>query len=254
MAAQVEVPGDMKSVVRDLVLDSLKEAGALSKGWMVAVLDAAATRVISSVVSMYDITEERVTLVRFISILAFDRARAPVKKNKKAPNFLLVMWSPPAVVRAQVESLEKKRQPFPQMDVVYFLSPRAESVDHVIDDFKKGSYGNVHLLFLTKTPPECMARLQACPALIPRIKTFKELYVDFVSAESAVFHLDMPPAAVYSRLYNDEGLPAVAKDIASKLLTVCAALHECPIVKCRPNSPMESVASFLVVKYLPFNS
>jgi hypothetical protein len=148
-----------------------------------------------------------------------------------------------------VESLEKKRQPFPEMDVIYFLSPRPESVDLVVEDFKKGAcYGNVHLFFLTKVPAECMAQLQACPSLIPRIKSFKELNVDFLSAEAAVFHLDMAPAGVYGRLYSDEGLPALAKVVASKLFTVCAALHECPIVRCRPDSPMETVAMHLVVR------
>ena len=209
MASADDASSDMRGIVREEVLSSLRAAGTLSKGWMVAVLDKSATRVISSVVTMFDIMEERVTLV---------------------------------------ESLEKKRQPFPEMDVVYFMAPTRESIGRLVDDFKKkANYGNVHIFFLSKVDSDEMRQLQSCPALIPRIKTFKEINVDFLSAESAVFHFDMAPADVYSQLYSDEGLPSFAKVVARKLLTMCASLHECPLIRTRADSPMESVAIHLVV-------
>ena len=87
--------------------------------------------------------------------------------------------------------------------------------------------------------------LQASPKLVSRIKTFKEINVDFLVADPFVFHMDVPPAVAYADLYRDS-TTAFVQLVASKLLTVCAALHECPVVRCRPDSPMEMVGLRLV--------
>lgn len=81
-------------------------------GWKVLVMDEAATRVISSALTMYDIMERRVTLV---------------------------------------EQLAKNRQPFPDMDVIYLASPTLDSVRKISNDFEsrqKAKYGNVHIFFI----------------------------------------------------------------------------------------------------------
>lgn len=81
-------------------------------GWKVLVMDKVATRVISSALTMYDIMEKRVTLV---------------------------------------EQLAKNRQPFPEMDVVYLVSPTMEAVQKICGDFEsrqKAKYGSVHIFFL----------------------------------------------------------------------------------------------------------
>lgn len=79
---------------------------------MVLVLDNNATRVISSALTMFDIMEKRITLV---------------------------------------EQLDRKRQPFKEMDVVYLISPSTDSVQKIIEDFesaKTARYAGVHLFFL----------------------------------------------------------------------------------------------------------
>jgi hypothetical protein len=80
--------------------------------WKVLVMDQRATRCISSVLTMYDIMERRVTLV---------------------------------------EKLMLNRQPFPEMDVVYLVHPNSESIDRISADFKDrktARYGDVHLFFI----------------------------------------------------------------------------------------------------------
>ena len=75
-------------------------------------MDEKATRCISSALSMYEIMERRVTIV---------------------------------------ERLKLNRQPFPEMDVVYLISPTAEAIDKISADFKSkqtARYGDVHLFFL----------------------------------------------------------------------------------------------------------
>ena len=145
-----------------------------------------------------------------------------------------------------MESLEKKRQPFPEMDVIYFVTPSVESVTKVVEDFKgQAMYRNVHIFFLSRVDAAAMAVLQANPKLVGRIKTFKEINVDFRVAEPFVFHLDMPPALAFRDLFVDS-TTAFVQSLAAKLFTVCASLHECPLVRCRANSPMEMVGMKLV--------
>jgi hypothetical protein len=74
-------------------------------------MDDAATRVISSALTMFDIMERRVTLV---------------------------------------ENLSKGRQPFPEMEVVYFVTPTVEAANLIVQDFSnptKPRYGPVHMIF-----------------------------------------------------------------------------------------------------------
>ena len=75
-------------------------------------MDEDSTRVISSILTMYDIMERRVTLV---------------------------------------EQLAFNRQPFPDSDVIYLVSPTLEAVKKISADFEsrqKAKYGNVHIFFL----------------------------------------------------------------------------------------------------------
>lgn len=81
-------------------------------GWKVLVMDPLATRVISSVLTMYDIMENKVTLV---------------------------------------EKLHLNRQPFADMDVIYLALPTVEAAQRISKDFEsrsKAKYNNVHLFFL----------------------------------------------------------------------------------------------------------
>ena len=74
-------------------------------------MDEKSTKIVSAALTMYDIMEHRVTLV---------------------------------------ELLSRPRQPFPEMDVVYFVSPTKQSVKKMGEDFlnaEKAKYGNVHLFF-----------------------------------------------------------------------------------------------------------
>lgn len=136
------------------------------------------------------------------------------------------------------------------MDVIYFLEPCADSINQLANDFKKKPfYANAHLFFLSKVSDEIMAQIQKHPPLVARIKTFKEMNFDFISAESYVFHLDEDKC--FRDIYSD-ALAPFAKRLAAKLATVCFSLNECPVIRCRRDSPMEAVAMLLVVKLFSF--
>ena len=105
--------GGLRELVRHIVQrDVLRASAAKSRGWMVLVLDAAAARVLTPVLGLYDLVEERVTLV---------------------------------------ESLEKKRQPFPDMTAVYVVAATSESVARVAADWRGPTadpYADAHVFTL----------------------------------------------------------------------------------------------------------
>lgn len=111
--AEESVPRSMREIVQKRFSEEvIGNAATSGSGWMVLVMDDDATRVISSALTMYDIMEQRVTLV---------------------------------------EQLAKSRQPFKEMDVVYLVSPTVESANLISADFendKKSKYGGVHVYFL----------------------------------------------------------------------------------------------------------
>ena len=180
-------------------------------GWMVLVLDAQATRVITPVLGMYDLMEERVTLV---------------------------------------ESLEKKRQPFPEMEVVYIVAPTLDSVKRICEDFESARsqcmYGDVHIFFMSTLADDLMAVLGKCVPLVQRIKTLKELNLAFLAVESQVFHLDMP--SVFSQLASDASAAETCQAVAQRLVTACIILNEYPMIRYRDGNPVtKQLATFIQV-------
>ena len=143
-------PGGLREVVRKIVeRDILRACAAKCRGWMVLVLDAAASRVLTPVLGMYDLMEERVTLV---------------------------------------ESLEKRRQPFPEMDVIYVCGARDSSVRAVCADWKGRSeapYADAHVFFLSRLDDTQLAMVGATAELSARLKTLTELSLDFVPFRAA---------------------------------------------------------------------
>jgi hypothetical protein len=96
-----------------LLDDMIREAAASSAGYLVMVMDDTATRVISPVLRMYDIMEEKITRAYLLCIL-----HHPCLHN---PPFFTV-----------VEKLALNRQPFPEMEVIYLIAPTEESVNRVL--------------------------------------------------------------------------------------------------------------------------
>mmetsp|Transcript_25072 Transcript_25072/g.54196 ORF Transcript_25072/g.54196 Transcript_25072/m.54196 type:complete len:616 (-) Transcript_25072:221-2068(-) len=194
-AAVEDAPRSMREIVQKKFLD---EVIGSAGGWKVLVMDEKATRVISSALSMYDIMERRVTLV---------------------------------------EQLAKNRQPFPDMDVIYLASPTMDSVNKIIGDFEsraKAKYGNVHIFFLDTAPPEIFAAIQTCGLLVSRVKTFKEISLDFVSAESNVFHFDTTNAL--EKLFGKEKDAAYTSMLGKKLANLCITLNEHPSIRFQGSS------------------
>jgi syntaxin-binding protein 1 len=155
-------------------------------------------RVISSAIGMYDIMERKVTVV---------------------------------------ESLEKKRAPFPSMDAVYVLEPTSNSVTLLLQDFMKGTplYGkNVFLYFLGRLPDALLMDIKKCPALLKRVRCLTEINVDFLVKEERAFSLDMREH--FSSFYLRKNSTPTEVMVAERLVTVCGTLNEYPHIRYKESS------------------
>lgn len=195
-----EVPASMRAIVTErFSLGVLDEAAERSEGWMVLVMDDTATRVISSVLTMYDIMEKRVTLV---------------------------------------ERLNNARQPYKDMDVIYLIAPTIEATNTVIKDFStesKRKYNNIHLFYLDAATDQVMALLQSSNIVVDRLLTLKEVNMDFISPERNVFHCDCNDSL--ARMYGRMPDATHAARMARQLATMCVTLNEHPTIRYQANSP-----------------
>jgi syntaxin-binding protein 1 len=113
-----------------------------------------------------------------------------------------------------IERLEVKRKRFPNTDAVYFISPTAESIDHLLKDFGEESidkdkkpvqYGGVHLCFTSRVTDELLKKIVQCKHLTPRVLSFNEINLDFFLFNDNVFHLARKSILPAFKL-ADEGL------------------------------------------------
>lgn len=180
-------------------------------------VDEHSMRVISSAVGMYDIMEKKITLV---------------------------------------ESLDKKRAPFPDMGAIYLLEPTEASVRKMLDDYKDGKplYGNgVFLYFLGRLNDRLLSEIKQCRPLLKRLKALSEININFLAKEERAFLLDMRDS--FASFYLRRGNSPIELVIAEKLVTVCATLNEYPHIRYKQSSGIcTSLASVFHLKMDEFVS
>ena len=161
-------------------------------GWKVLIVDDASMKVISAAVGMYEIMERKITIV---------------------------------------ESIDKKRAPFPDMAAMYLLEPKKKSVAKLIDDFSgdKILYGDsVFIYFLGRLSDFLLDLIKNCKELLRRVKGLVEINIDFLAKEERAFTLDMRSA--FTSIHTKKGSQVETK-IADRLVTVCATLNEYPHIR-----------------------
>jgi len=197
--------GDLKQTCKDRLIEMVRSVRPKS-GWKVLIVDQASLRIISASCRMHDIMEEGITLVENINI---------------------------------------SRQPLPQMEAIYFLSPSPESISALIKDFenpKEPQYGVVHLFFTSPLKDEEFSRLKQ-ENVVSRIKTLKEMNLDFIAYEMQVFHLD--DLSSFTSLFSPESVTSKAEQhrIAEKIVSVCVTLREYPIIRYNMNKENKNSVS-----------
>ncbi len=180
-------------IVCAVLLDTIKSVVPSNGQWKVLVLDKGSTRIISACCRMFDIMEEGVTLV---------------------------------------ENIEKARQPLPNLDALYFITPTEESIKKLTEDFRKTAqpqYNDVHLVFTSRVSDELMSKLKTQVTLLQKVKTFKELNLEFLAIESHCFHFDAPET--FGEIYGGLSDRSAQNRLVSKLLTTCVSLGEFPAIR-----------------------
>ncbi len=131
-----------------------------------------------------------------------------------------------------VEPLYLRREPQPTMEAVYYLSPTEASVDCVIRDFEQNDqqYAGAHLLFTKRLPDELFSRIKSSKVK-NKIRSLREIYIDYLAYEQRVVHLDMQQAVWNLYSPHSTQKDAQIRRVADKLLTVFATLEQEPIIR-----------------------
>ncbi|GAA5812262.1 hypothetical protein MFLAVUS_005712 [Mucor flavus] len=189
------------AIMQKRLMESIRSVQPPGK-WKIIVVDSKSSLILNAACKMYDILEENVTLV---------------------------------------ENIERKRQAYPTLEAIYFLTPCRESILRLVDDFSRTpTYKAAHVHFTSGLNDQLFAdlnqRLKSTGAS-DYVQSLKELYVDFMVKESAVFTVD--PTTSFLSVFGqdprsdpDESLRTTAK----QLLSVCATLGEDPIIRYQTRS------------------
>jgi syntaxin-binding protein 1 len=152
-----------------------------------------------------------------------------------------------------VEALEKSREPLPKLEAIYFISPEAESIGRLVDDFKDEKdpqYLAAHVYFTGRCGDSVFAQITGCAPLKKRIKALKELYVDYLAFESRVFHFDRPRALVTLFSPESKTLKNEQATIVTKLASLCATIDEYPDVRYSKRHPLAGALAGLLADRL----
>ncbi|KAJ2358595.1 syntaxin binding protein 1 [Coemansia sp. RSA 2618] len=157
---------------------------------------------------------------------------------------------------ARVEKLENNRKDDPGIEALYFLTPSKQSVDTLITDLggggsssssgghhrgpgappggrpKRPKYRAAHVFFTSELPDMLLARIKKA-GVTQYMKALKELCIEYDNHGTHVFLtrlINRPLYRLYSPLvtrgFNDE-----LELISKKLVNVCGALKETPVVR-----------------------
>eukprot|EP01023_Acetabularia_acetabulum_P014343 TRINITY_DN17023_c0_g1_i11.p1 TRINITY_DN17023_c0_g1~~TRINITY_DN17023_c0_g1_i11.p1 ORF type:complete len:135 (-),score=18.60 TRINITY_DN17023_c0_g1_i11:67-471(-) len=126
--------GDFRSVVRYRLMDDMLKSLGGTNVWRVLVLDDLTTRIVSSCCKMGELTIDNNVSV--------------------------------------VEDLKKSREPLPDLEAVYFVSPNSESVELMKKDFQHGQkYKAAHIFFSSRVDISIIAQIKSCQPLLKHLKT-----------------------------------------------------------------------------------
>ncbi|KAJ3341868.1 vacuolar sorting protein VPS33/slp1, partial [Gonapodya sp. JEL0774] len=172
--------------------------------WKLLVTDPKSLRILTSCAKMYDVLEENVTLI---------------------------------------ENIERKRQPYPDLDAIYFLSPTDQSIERFIDDTLYGGgivertrdgpvgkplYAAAHVFFTATIPDRLFQRIREALGrhIEDRyVKKLTEIFVDFIAFESICFTVEAP--RIFYSLYSpnaDQGKLENELDEIARRVNICHEL------------------------------
>lgn len=183
-----------------LLHEMLRSArGGDASDWKVLIMDEVTVKVMSNSCKMADITDEGISLV---------------------------------------EDLNKRRQPLPALEAVYFIQPKHGSVQKLKMDMsgKAPLYKKAYVFFSSPLSRDLLQTIKSDMTLLSRIAALREMNLEYLTIDSQAFSTDNPRALEQLFGEHSEGsrdYEACLDTITSRLATVFASLKEFPVVRYR---------------------
>jgi len=213
----------LQLIAKQRIMEMISSVEPIKKGLKLIIFDKAALSVINTCCSMYDILQQGVSLA---------------------------------------EPLHLRREPLPKMEAIYFVSPCAESVSKILDDFDSHvderreiiMYRAAHVFFTSSVSDDVLSMIRGKRSLMKRLRTLKELNLDFLIYESQFYHTAMKNS--FDCFFPSGGLAgssssstsqmggasqkqvALMVEIARRVGTLCVTLGERPLVFAQHSSPL----------------
>lgn len=190
-----------RQVTRERLLHEMLRLarGKDASDWKVLIMDEVTVKVMSYSCKMADITDEGISLV---------------------------------------EDLNKRRQPLPALEAVYFIQPKRESVQKLKMDLsgKTPLYKKAHVFFSSPIARDLVQAIKSDASVFSRIATLREMNLEYLTIDSQAFSTDNGRALEQLFGEHSEGsrdYDACLSTIAARLGTVFASLKEFPIIRYR---------------------
>ncbi|KAJ5690006.1 hypothetical protein N7462_004398 [Penicillium macrosclerotiorum] len=140
---------------------------------------------------------------------------------------------------SNVEQIEHRRPPNPDMDAIYILSPESWIVDCLMADFEAKRYKKAFLVWTSFLDPQQRARLDRSQMARDRIADYRIMNIDFYPRESRLVTFRDPYSFPVLFHPGCNGLVRNhLQELAQKIVSLCACLGEYPVIRYyRPRTP-----------------
>ncbi|KAJ6445031.1 Sec1 family superfamily [Purpureocillium lavendulum] len=133
---------------------------------------------------------------------------------------------------ATIERIENRREPNPEMDAIYLLTPEPHIVDCLLADFERRRYRRAFLVWTNLLDPTLRRRIDDFPGVRQLRASSKTLFVDFYPRESHLITFRDPWS--FPMLYHpacNSLVPKHMQQLAQRIAGVCITMGEYPKVR-----------------------